>query len=69
MIEIKILFKNGEYGYYTTSDNIEVVFELIGDAIRDSQSGVLLLKEISNDKQTLINIQEITTFGYSVVEG
>lgn len=68
MIEIKIMFKNGEYAYYTTSENIEVLFELIGDAIRDRKNGVLLLKEISNDKQALINIQEITSFGYNNVE-
>ena len=67
MIEIKIMFKNGECVYYTTDDNIELVFELIGDAIRDERKGVINLKEISNDKRTLVNIQEIATFGYSEV--
>jgi len=62
------MFKSGEYIYYTTNESIGEVFELIGDAIRDKRSGVITLKEISNDKKTLINIQEIATFGYSIVE-
>ena len=68
MIEIKIMFKNGEYAYYTTSENIEVLFELIADTISGGRNGVLLFKELSNGKQALVNIREITSFGYSNVE-
>ncbi|APC41544.1 hypothetical protein E4V42_13580 [Clostridium estertheticum] len=67
MIEIKILFKNGECAYYTTSKDIDSIFELIGDAKRDCQSGIIQLEEICSNKQTLIDIQEIATFGYSMV--
>lgn len=68
MTEIKIMFKNGEYGYYTTDAKIEEVFEAIGDTKRDGKRGIIVLKEISNDKKTLIDIEEITTFGFSSVE-
>lgn len=68
MIEIKIIFKNGEIVYYTSNENIEELFEVIGDGIRDGKRGIITLKEMANDKKTLVDIQDITTFGYSSIE-
>jgi hypothetical protein len=67
IIEIKILFKNGVADYYTIDQNIERVYETLGDAIRDDHTGVLDLIHIGTNKKTIINIQEIVTFGYSMV--
>jgi len=67
MAEIKIMFKNGECVYYTTNADIETVSELIRNAIRDGIRGIVNLNELSNDRKTLVNIQEIATFGYSTV--
>ena len=68
MIEIKIMFKNGEYGYYKSNANIKDLEKAISDAKRESVNGTFILTEISADKRTLVDIQEITTFGYSTVE-
>lgn len=68
MDEIKIRFKNGEIGYFKLEDdNIEKVFDFIGDAIRDSATGVLELIDLVDDKRTIVNISEISTFGYSKI--
>ena len=68
MNEIKIIFKNGILGYYKfLGDDIEKVFDFLGDAIRDGSKGVLEVVDLIDDKRTIINISDISIFGYSKV--
>lgn len=68
MNEIKIIFKNGILGYYKfLGDDIEKVFDFLGDAIRDGSKGALEVVDLIDDKRTIINISDISTFGYSKV--
>lgn len=66
--EIKIRFKSGEIGYFKLEDDdIEKFYDFLGDAIRDGATGVLELIDLVDDKRTIINILDISTFGYSKV--
>lgn len=68
MNEVKIIFKNGLMGHYKyLGDDIEKVFDFLGDAIRDGGKGVMEVVDLSDDKRTIINISDISTFGYSKV--
>lgn len=69
MNEIKIRFKSGNVGYFKLEDDrIEVFFDFLGEAIRDGLNGVLELIDLVDDKRTIINVKDITSFGYSKVE-
>lgn len=69
MNEIKIRFKSGDIGYFKLEDDeIEDFFDFLGDAIRDRLDGVLELIDLVDDKRTIINVKDITSFGYSKVE-
>lgn len=69
MNEIKIRFKSGEIGYFKLidDDNIEKTFNVLGDAIRDKVAGVFEAIDLADDKITIINILDISTFGYSKI--
>ncbi len=63
--EIKIRFSNGEVGYFKLEgDDIEEFFDYLKKAIRDRVAGVLELIDLSDDKRTIVNILDISTFGY-----
>lgn len=64
--EIKIQFKSGAVGYYTTDQDVEKLFDGLGDLIRDRYVGVIELTDLSDKKRTFINISEISTFGYKL---
>lgn len=69
MNEIKIRFKSGEVGYFKLlNDEIEKVFETLDDAIRDGRNDTLEAIDLADDKRTLIDISDISTFGYSKVK-
>lgn len=69
MNEIKIRFKSGDIGYFKLENGeIEDFFDSLGDAIRDRLDGVLELIDLVDDKRTIINVKDITSFGYSKVE-
>ena len=69
MSEIKIRFKSGDIGYFKLEeDKIEEFFDFLGDAIRDRLDGVLELIDLVDDKRTIINVKDITSFGYSKIE-
>ena len=69
MNEIKIRFKSGDVGYFKLDDDrIEVFFDFLGEAIMDGLNGVLELIDLVDDKRTIINVKDITSFGYSKVE-
>lgn len=69
MNEIKIRFKSGDVGYFKLEDGkIEDFFDFLGDDIRDGLNGVLELIDLVDDKRTIINVKDITSFGYSKVE-
>ena len=63
--EIKIRFSNGEVGSFKLEgDDIEEFFDYLKKAIRDRVAGVLELIDLSDDKRTIVNILDISTFGY-----
>lgn len=70
MNEIKIRFKSGEVGYFkllNEDDDIDLTFNAIGDAIRDNKTGVVELIDLIDGKKTMVNIVDISTFGYNKV--
>ncbi len=72
MNEIKIRFKNGEIAYFKLVDEEEDIilkfYEFLGDAIKDGARGVFEAIDLSDDKKTIIDIRDISTFGYSKIE-
>lgn len=72
MYEIKIRFKSGEIGYFKSEDNEEQlmlrIFDVLGDSIKDGVKGVIELIELTDEKRTIINISDITSFGYSFID-
>lgn len=70
--EIKIRFKNGNTEYFKLVDDadeyIENIYNFIGNAIRDGLKGVFEVIDLVDYKKTLINIQDITSIGYSKVD-
>jgi len=72
MYEIKIRFKSGEIGYFKSENNGEQlmlrIFDVLGDSIKDGVKGVIELIELTDKKRTIINISDITSFGYSFID-
>ncbi|MFW2490741.1 hypothetical protein [Clostridium chromiireducens] len=75
MLEIKILFKSGYIGYFTpineddpTEESIFRLRELISTAKKQLMRGSFELKELKTDYITVIDVQEIVTFGTRLVE-
>lgn len=74
MLEIKIVFKNGLVGFYTqttdeepTEENMHKLRDFIGNAIKDDLRGSFELMEIGTRFLTVIDIEEIATFGTRVM--
>lgn len=71
MNEIKIRFKNGDIGYFKlvedNDEDINAAYEFVGNAIKAGARGGFELIDLADDKKTFINIQDITTIGYSKV--
>lgn len=66
MSEIKIRFKSGDVGYFKLEDDrIEDFFDFLGEAIRDGLNAVVELIDLKDNKRTIINVKDITSFGYS----
>lgn len=66
MSEIKIRFKSGDVGYFKLEDDrIEDLFDFLGEAIRDGLNAVVELIDLKDGKRTIINVKDITSFGYS----
>ena len=66
MSEIKIRFKSGDVGYFKLEDDrIEDFFDFLGEAIRDGLNAVVELIDLKDNKRTIINVKDITIFGYS----
>lgn len=75
MLEIKILFKSGYIGYFTsatdeepTEENIAKLRELIRNAKQQSMRGSFELKELKTDYLTVIDVQEVAAFGTRLIE-
>lgn len=75
MLEIKILFKSGCIGYFTsatdeepTEENIAKLRELIRNAKQQAMRGSFELKELKTDYLTVIDVQEVATFGTRLIE-
>lgn len=65
MNEIKIRFKSGEVAYFKLKDNnVNKLFDRLGDAIRDGARGVIELIDLADGKRTIVNFNEIASFGY-----
>lgn len=68
MVEIKIRFRSGEIGYFKLiNDDIKDIFNILRNAIRDSKTGVLEVIDLVDDKKTIINISDVSTFGYKEI--
>jgi hypothetical protein len=75
MLEIKIVFKSGHIGYFTsvneeepTEETIGKLRELIRNAKQQSMIGSFELRELKNGYLTVIDIQEVASFGTKLVE-
>ncbi|MDI9215965.1 hypothetical protein [Clostridium tertium] len=69
MVEIKIRFKSGEIAYFKLENyDIKKLFDRLGDSIKDGAKGVIELIDLVDDKRTIVNFDEIASFGYSEVE-
>lgn len=65
MNDIKIRFKSGDVAYFKLKDdNIDKLFDRLGDAIGDGARGVIELIDLADDKRTIVNFNEIASFGY-----
>jgi hypothetical protein len=75
MLEIKIIFKNGHIGYFTgateeepNEENVLKLRELIRNAKQKEMRGSFELKELKTGYLTVIDVQEVATFGTRIVE-
>ena len=66
--ETKIYFKSGRVGYYKCQGFSEDDMLLkLSKAIMNGAKGCLVMKDMEDGKKTLINAQEIATFGVSLI--
>lgn len=72
MNEIKIRFKSGDIGYFKliddTDEYIQNIYNYITLAIREEMKGTFEVIDLTDDKKTSININEIASIGYSKIE-
>lgn len=75
MLEIKIVFKSGHIGYFTgateeepTEENVLKLRELIRNAKQKEMRGSFELKELKTGYFTVIDVQEVATFGTRIAE-
>ena len=74
MLEIKIVFKSGHVGIYKltgeelTNKELEEFEEIIINAIKEKATGTFKLKDKESGYKTIINIQEVATFGTRMIE-
>lgn len=73
MIEFKIRFKNGDMAHFKVKDvntieEAEKIKDWVSTAIKDEATGGFTMIDLIDDKITAINIREIVTFGYSLVD-
>ena len=73
MIEFKIRFKNGDMAYFKVKDintieEAEEIKDWISNAMQNNLIGGFTMIDLIDDKITAINIREIVTFGYSLVD-
>jgi len=75
MLEIKILFKGGNTGYFTsineeepTEESIVKLRELIRNAKQQAMRGSFELKELNTGYLTVIDVEQVATFGTRLVD-
>lgn len=75
MLEVKIVFKSGYIGYFTsasekvpTEENIAKLRELVSNAKQKEMRGTFELKELKTGYLTLIDVQEVASFGTRLIE-
>lgn len=73
MIEFKIRFKNGDVGYFriegiNTMEQANELKKIAAKAFNNEVTGGIEMIDLSDDKITLIDISEIVTLGYSLVD-
>lgn len=71
MIEIKIRFKSGDVGYFKLPEgkksNMKVYLSGLQKVMRNECVGYITLIDLVENKETIIALQEIVSFGYSNV--
>ncbi|WP_133014405.1 hypothetical protein [Clostridium cuniculi] len=69
MIEIKIRFKNGDMGYFKPDEgeesNMKAYLSGLQKVMRNEGVGYITLTDLVDNKETIIALQEIVSFGYS----
>lgn len=72
MFEFKIRFKSGAVGYFRaaeeTIEDVELLATMLRKVMEGNASGSITMIDLADNKTTLINLQEIETIGYSLVE-
>lgn len=75
MLEIKIVFKSGHIGYFTsvneeepTEETIGKLRELIRNAKQQAMIGSFELRELKTGYYTVIDVQEVASFGTKLAE-
>ena len=73
MIEIKIRFKSGNVGYFKLIEdpecNIERILKGLRAVMENTHVGSMILTDLEDNKETIINVKEIESFGYKNVDG
>lgn len=72
-IKFKIMFKNGQIGYFISEDKVTIeTVESLSTTIRKvmekGSKGSITMIDTTDNKMTLINLQEIATIGYSLAD-
>lgn len=72
MKEIKIRFKSGNIGYFKLIEdsecNIEDILIALKKVIDRTHTGYVTLIDLVDNKETMINLREIASLGYSNIE-
>lgn len=72
MKEIKIRFKSGNIGYFKLIEdsecNIEDILIALKKVIDRTHIGYVTLIDLVDNKETMINLREIASLGYSNIE-
>jgi hypothetical protein len=75
MLEIKIVFKSGYVGYFTSAkeeepseESVLKLRELISNAKQQAMRGSFELEELKTGYLTIIDVQEVAAFGTRLIE-
>lgn len=74
MVEFKIRFKSGAVGHFIAEDydatieDVELLATMLRRVMEEKACGSITMIDMEDNKKTIINLQEIETIGYSLVD-